>query len=137
MKVYHGTRLDGLRTLMAGQSQSFPGLYVTDTPGRALRYANAQATGVVDPDATELAEGAAVVELEAEISKWWRRPEDHPTLDKCETVIQSWTVRRICLRRHEYPNTMISVGYRQYVKEDAYLASIADTGVVIEEARNA
>lgn len=85
------------------------GLDVTDTPERAWRYANAQATGVVDPCATSPAEAAAIVEIDvADDLRWIRRPENHPSLDQAEALLEdrhTYKVARVLFRPTAYRNS--------------------------------
>lgn len=96
MLVYHGTaiwRMPGLLRALIARKLKKPGcpdgLYVTDTPERASRYANAQASGVVDPDATELREHAAVVAVAVASPLVWSRRSHPASLDVCEADLHS------------------------------------------------
>jgi hypothetical protein len=104
--VYHGCRLsdavrlvrDGIRPRPDGLSVWWSGLCVTDTLQRAARYANARATGRVDKAVTRLMPHAAVVVIETtEEPRWWRRPEDHPSLDQAEWVVYGDTARVVAV----------------------------------------
>jgi hypothetical protein len=124
--VYHGCRIEETFNLLDGKSKHFPGLYVTDTFARALRYACARATGVVDEDVTALAEGAAVVELATdEPIRWSRRPNTQ-SLDKCETTIQNWKVVRIYLRPPKYENVLYNIN-GTYIRAGEYITRLAET----------
>jgi hypothetical protein len=112
MRVYHGRAIQirhkgkSIERLMSGVSTVFGGLYVTEDAAKATRYANAQTTGSVSKEYHELAEGAAIIELEtSEEITWRRRPASHASLDECEASINSWTVSRIIVRRTIYKNT--------------------------------
>ena len=88
MKAYHGAKINKLQKLISAiESDSF-GLYVTDTRERAARYANAQATGIVDPNATELGEHGAIVALEIPDNTKWMRRSCGSSLDEVETWIK-------------------------------------------------
>ena len=103
MKAYHGTTYWKVKPLLSGKSsEGFGGLYVTDTPERAQLYADAQASGEVDT-ALRYVPGAAVVEMEIDDSTlWYRREPDHPTLDKVEACVQTWTVTHVTVYVREY-----------------------------------
>jgi hypothetical protein len=101
MIVYHGSTSWKIHSLAFGKSNSWLGLWITDTPERAQLYADAQASEIVS---TELRffEDSAVAELETTEVKWYHRSEDHSSLDKCEATIEAWKVRRVTVRMREY-----------------------------------
>jgi len=87
-------------------------IFVTDTFERAARYANAQTSGTVDPDATELMNGVILeIEPTSEV-QWHRRPENHPTLDICEAWLSNFVIKTAYIKFDENTNTLY--GYRQY-----------------------
>lgn len=78
-------------------------IFVTDTRERAVRYANAQATGVVSPSLTqELAEGGVILSIECSPT-FIRRPDSHTTLDVCEAITNEFRVVAVEVRPHAYP----------------------------------
>lgn len=83
MKAYHGCALwNALKLVTAIESQQagLKGLSfdATDTPERATRYANAQATGEADLSLTqELATYGAVIEVDVPEREWWGRGENY------------------------------------------------------------
>lgn len=87
MKAYHGASAINAARLIADGVNPERVLCVTDTPERAARYANAQATGEVDPDATELLPGAAVVELEIPETAWGGHGGAGASLDEVEAWV--------------------------------------------------
>ena len=106
-------------------------LYVTDTPDRAARYANASASGKVSKNYESLREGAAIAEIETAPVEWMRRPVSHPTLDECEAMASEWRVTRVTLRPHAFRNTLH--GKRgNYVTLDDIIAALRDSGVEVE-----
>lgn len=91
MKAYHGCALwNALKLVAAIESQQagLKGLSfdATDTPERATRYANAQATGEADLSLTqELATYGALIELDVPEREWWTRGESYTgSLDAVE-----------------------------------------------------
>ena len=73
-------------------------IYVTDMYQRAVRYANAQATGTVNTNMhQELAENAVVLEIEAN-PKWLRRDENHSSLDVCEACVSDYRIIKAAIR---------------------------------------
>lgn len=110
LRVWHGTTLDsewypysktwkgGVLGFLDRTGGGDTGLlYVTNTPKRAARYGNAQATKTVSKAATKLGPRAAVVELAVPKSsiKWLKRPESHPTLDQVEDAVKEWRILAI------------------------------------------
>jgi len=106
MIAYHGASISNANRLVAAirnNSIRQPGFYVTDSAERAARYANAQATGIVDPDAISLCEHAAVVALEIpDNTRWLRRTVSHDTLDTCEALVYQARVISIDARECDY-----------------------------------
>ncbi len=103
MIAYHGCSFWNARKLAQAISTNkihFPGIFVTDTKEHAARYANAQVSGTVDPNATALKPDAAIVTLEIpDDTEWLHRPENHRTLDVCEACVQ--TARVVNIEIHE------------------------------------
>ena len=127
MKVYHGTTYWKLHNLFSSNSDNSHGLYVTDTAERAQLYADAQASGEVSLNLRHVS-GSAIVELEtSDEVRWSRRPDDHPSLDKCEAVIQHWTVRHVVVYtdRFNLEHAMMKVA-GQYVKAFEFLQKKLD-----------
>ena len=107
--VFHGTAVWNLPRLLRG-NDSFMGLYVTDTPQRAQRYADAQTSREVSADIRALPD-SVIVELHTpEEITWSRRPEDHPTLDKAEAAIKSWDIANVYVVGPVKENSRINVG---------------------------
>jgi hypothetical protein len=96
MLVYHGAAIGNLLRESFGDVE----LYVTDTPERAVRYANAQATWEVNPAMDQdLANGAAVLEIEvSESPSWSYRSENHLSLEQCEATVREYAIKRIYVR---------------------------------------
>lgn len=109
--VYHGTtisRIDRLARALANGN----GIYVTDTTAHAARYANAQATGRVDPDATMPVEHTAIVSIDVDDAiAWTRRAESHQTLDACEAWITVGRIVNIERRECDYRNCTCHPGH--------------------------
>ena len=103
MKVYHGTTWHKLSPLASGRDdgRKVSGLYVTDTAERAQLYADARASGIVETS-LRYANHSAIVEMDAVVKGWSRRPEDHNTLDKCEATITEWTVIKVTIYVEQY-----------------------------------
>lgn len=99
--VYHGSSMGKLPKFLAAIAAARDGgrtatVYVTDTAEDAARYANAQATRIVDADATAIGPHAAVLAFTlAGEPRWMRRPETHWTLDVCEAVINLSAVEHV------------------------------------------
>lgn len=128
MKVYHGTCIGGLISLIRSPRA---GLYVTDTPAHAGRYANARATGVVSADYADLAEGAAIVEMEVnDDTVFFRRPPTHPTLDTCEAYVQRFRIISVEMKPDAYSNTLY--GRRgDYMRYTDIVAMLEQKGIVV------
>jgi len=77
----------------------------------AARYANAQASRTVDPEATQLiTERATVVEIKtSEEVNWRKRPSGHNSLDICETSIENWTVKAVHVKLPAYWNSCMVI----------------------------
>jgi hypothetical protein len=104
MRVYHGSVTWEMLSLVQvnGDFASHRSgcLYVTDTFEQAARYANSRATQVVTLHALPLSRCAVVFTLEVDQSvRWYRRPEDHPTLDQCEGIITRGTIVEVHIGR--------------------------------------
>lgn len=106
MNVYHGSTTAKALSVMSGDYRRiYPGLYVTDTPERAARYANSQASGVVTRESHPLRPHAVVVTIETdEPVSWRRRPEEHPSLDQCEDTITRGRVVAVDIAECDYPH---------------------------------
>jgi len=109
--VFHGTANTNIKKFLQKRSRQTSYrmdkiLFVTDTPERAARYANAQATGMVKVDVFELGVGAAIIELEtSEEIKWYRRSENHSSLDQCEATIETFEIVSITINPDPYWNS--------------------------------
>jgi hypothetical protein len=99
MKAYHGTTIQ--RAILISNESLAGGLWVTNTSRAAARYANAQATREVDPDAWELGPHAAVVMLEIE-ERPWHEQRSGRSLDKFELRIERGRVLRVETRECDY-----------------------------------
>jgi len=122
MKVYHGTTSYQIPQLLCGWSRNRYGLSVTDTAERAQLYADAQASGAVSTT-PHYQPGSAVVEMETRDVTWRRRPADHPSLDVCETEIQTWTITRVTIYNisdYDFDHVVVKVA-GHYVNEMEYL----------------
>lgn len=80
-------------------------LYITDTVERAIRYANAQATGVVSLNCPVLAEGGIVLEVECADVNFITRVSP-VSLDECEAVIDEYRIVGATVRFCAYDNTI-------------------------------
>lgn len=113
--VYHGTTIEAIPGLLTGKGRGEWGwLSVTDTFGRATRYANARATSVAHPEYNQrVARFAAVLTLEVdEPLHWMRRDGQHGTLDDAEALPRTWRVVGITYGAVE-PNTVCPVRGRE------------------------
>jgi hypothetical protein len=134
MIAYNGGSISRLATALKVGSD---GIWVTDTVARATRYANAQATGVVDPSLTQgLAEDAVILEIECE-PMFSRRPEGHPSLDHAEDRLRVGTYRIVAatIRFSDYEKRRPGVttyGSRgAYTKADELVAILQAQGVEV------
>jgi hypothetical protein len=103
--VYRGVSIGDLADYGASLESD---TWITDTFLRAAAYANAKAGHAVSK-ATNLKEHAAVIAYRPQIKiQWFRRPEDHGTLDVCEDCVpgNKLTVQTIILRPGTYQNTL-------------------------------
>jgi hypothetical protein len=99
MRAYHGTTI--FKAAGITDASLSQGLWVTNTARAAARYANAQATGEVDPDAWELGPHAAVVSLEIPSARW-REQKSGKSLDKFELYIEHGRVIGVEARECDY-----------------------------------
>ena len=103
-------------------------IFVTDTFEHAARYANAQTSGTVDPDATELKSGVVLeIEPTSELV-WHKRPENHSTLDVCESWLldNAFVIKAAYIKFTEYKNTVYGnqqTGYKNKEQVIAFLES--------------
>ena len=113
MNAYHGCALwNAVKLVTAIESrQAGPkGLRfdATDTPERATRYANAQATGEADLSLTqELATYGALIELDVPEREWWTRGEGYTgSLDAVERSFKITEARvvRVAVRPTAHRN---------------------------------
>ena len=113
-RVYHGTTARGAMKILKSGIQH-GGIYLAETPEDAARYANAQATRNVDPDATTLGEnGSAIVEfLSSEKPRWFDRSAA-TSLDKRETWIndKNLKVSRVIYSPNDYTAKLYDAGQR-------------------------
>lgn len=126
--VYHGTTPHAVLALLPGSSDRFGGwLPVTDTRERALRYANAQRTRVVEAEyGRPLAPNAIVLTLETdEAITWRRRDEGHGSLDQCEATIRSWRVVGAEIGRSEHADASYKIDGR-YLRVSEIVAAIGE-----------
>lgn len=123
--VFHGTAYSRVAGLAASLDQcadgrpltqkSWMGLYVTDRPELARRYANAQATGEVSAEFVALTAGAAVVGIAvpADSLTWSERGLDYQgSLDAIEATIKTG---RLVSVEVELPSYTISRDYFRFV----------------------
>jgi hypothetical protein len=107
-------------------------IYITDTFQRAVRYANAQATGTVNPDMNqELAENAMVLEIEAS-PHWKRRPDKHTSLDTCEDVVKSFSIIKATIRFAEYENTLYGTRQTGYKNREEVIEFLYQQRIEVE-----
>jgi hypothetical protein len=99
MRAYHGTTIS--RAAAITDASLSRGLWVTNTARAAARYANAQASGEVDPDAWELGPHAAVVTLEIPSARWHEQTSG-ASLDKFELYIEHGRVVGVEARECDY-----------------------------------
>ena len=126
MKVWHGTSIVNLIKLLKADSSE---LYVTDTPDRAARYANAQATEHVSTAYERPAPGTAILEIESELLSWSVRGKDHNTLDTCEAVTRNYRIVSATIRWFEYENT----AYDNHMHRDQVKEYLALRGIEVIE----
>lgn len=127
MKTYNGGSISNLLKNLHGNQ-----IYVTDTAERAIRYANAQATGTVDANLRQkLAEGAVILEVECQ-PHWLRRPESHNSLDHCEDVVTEFTITKATVRFCEYPNTLYGTRHTGYKSAQQVVEILQAQGIKVE-----
>jgi len=123
--VFHGTAYRGVVGLASSldacasgrplTQHGWNGLYVTDRPELARRYANAQATGEASLDFAPLTNGAAVVGIAvpADSLKWSERGLDYQgSLDAIEATIMHG---RLVSVEVELPSYTVSRDYFRFV----------------------
>lgn len=112
--VYHGTTARGAVNILKN-GVKYGGIYLAETPEDAARYANAQASRIVDPDATTLGRnGSAVIEfVTAEQPRWIDR-KAATSLDKRETWIddKKLKINRVIYSPAEYTAKLYNEGRR-------------------------
>lgn len=95
MKTYHGTTVS---SLLDSQRDN---IFVTDSEGKAARYANAQATGRVSTAYEGLAEGAVVLTVETESEPRWIRRANAQSLDECEAwLLDGYAITHATINWH-------------------------------------
>jgi hypothetical protein len=106
-------------------------MFVTDTVERATRYANAQATGVVNADMNQdIAEGAIVLFVECE-PRWFNRSEDHTSLDVCEAWIKEYRIVKATIKFHANPRTLY--GRRpNYMNAEQVVSMLRERDIEVE-----
>ena len=128
MKAYHGTSASNLIKMLNPDG----GLYVTDTPEHASRYANTQATGTICASYKELAEGAVIAEMEVPDADFQNRGENHNTLDAVELLTYQWSIKRVTIRFHRYENTVYG-SRKNRMSKNELLNKLATCGIEVNE----
>lgn len=120
--VFHGTAVWNIPALLSGKSRDWSGLYVTESADLAQRYADAQATQEVSSEARHAVSSAVVEMNTSDTVVWRRRAENHNTLDVCEAVIKTWSVRYVTVYTTSFnlKSSSIKVDGR-YISTFAYL----------------
>ena len=109
------------------------GIWTTDTPARATRYANAQATGEVNPDMSQdLAENAVILTVDCKPGYWTRRDDNHGSLDTAETFTNEFEIKKVTLRFAEYKNTLYGTRHTGYKTREQVIEMLTAQGVEIE-----
>ena len=126
MKAYNGGSISNFL-----KERNGIGIYVTDTYERAMAYANAQATGVVVEEVEQQAEGTIILELEVPERQWWRRSNDHPTLDKCELYFRSDDVKivRAYVKFHKRERTLYGNRHTGYFNRQQVLSVLHEMNI--------
>lgn len=128
MKAYHGTSVSNLIKMLNPDG----GLYVTDTPEHASRYANTQATGAVCASYIDLAEGAVIAEMEVPDADFQSRGETHNTLDAVELLTYQWSIKSVTIRFHQYENTVYG-SRRNRMSKSELLSKLVACGIEVNQ----
>lgn len=127
MKTYNGGSISNLLKNINNNS-----MYVTDTPNNAIRYANAQATGVVSAEYGPQAANTVLLEVECK-PNFLRRSSDHHTLDVCESFVRDAVVTKATIKFDDYGNTLYgnrhSGGYK---RADEVVSLLESRGIEVE-----
>ena len=130
MIVYNGGNITNLIKNIGEQK-----IFITDTMARAIRYANAQATGEVNPDMDqEMVEDTVVLEIEVNEVDWLRRPEDHPSLDICEAQIKDFKIKKAIIRFCDDDITRYGTYHTGYKSREQVIEILESNGIEIKAA---
>lgn len=130
MITYNGGSIDNLVLNLSFPNRTKDGIYVTDTIARAMRYANAQAGGLVSHSLEQTqAEGTVILHIDAE-PRWLRRPDNHPSLDHCEAVVKEYRIIKATIRFPENQRTVFCRFVRK--NREQVLAMLAERGIEVE-----
>lgn len=128
MIVYNGGSISNLLKHLGKQE-----IWVTDKVAFAIRYANTQSTGEVNPDTTqELAENAAILTIEANPTYWTNRPENHNTLDVSESCVSDYRILKATIRFSDYQNTLYGSRWTGYQTREQVLTFLQEKGIEVE-----
>lgn len=109
------------------------GIWTTDTIARATRYANAQATGEVNPDMNQaLAENAVILTVDCEPGFWTRRDDNHGSLDTAETYTTEFEIKKVAIRFAEYQNTLYGTRHTGYKTREQVIEMLTAQGIEAE-----
>ena len=129
MEAKHGTSVTNLIKLLLAQPEQ---LYVTDSRDHALRYANAQATGVVSADYGEQQQNSVILSISCDDAKWINRGESHNTLDATEAIVTSWKIESAIVRFSDYPNTLYGTRHTDYMDRNSVLEFLLQNGIEVQ-----
>lgn len=129
MQTYTGGSISNLIKKFNSNS----GIWTTDTIARATRYANAQATGEVNPDMNQtLAENALILTLDCEPGYWTRRDDNHGSLDTAETYTTKFEIKKVTIRFAEYKNTLYGTRHTGYKTREQVIEMLTSRGIEVE-----
>jgi hypothetical protein len=131
MKAYNGGSVNNLVNSLARPGYH-NGIWVTDTAARATRYANAQATEIVDASLTQpMAENAVVLTVECN-PRWSRRPESHPSLDHCEDHVTDYKIISAAIRFQSYERVLYGNKWTGYFTREQVVELLESRGITVE-----
>lgn len=132
MMAFHGCTVANLVRLIRTGGPDWLSVTSEENAGR---YANAQATQVVDPRYLPLAEGAVVLGVEIpDDTNFIVRPESHHTLDTLEAVVPFGRYRVVSarLRFHPYAKTRYGTGWDDAILGEEVVALLLAAGIDME-----